>query len=176
MKPSTASGKSASNSHVPDWIHDRAKGYMDFYGLGQWRVHLMLEDNPGTDGTADGTCELSQVRYRQAMLSFRRARAEEGDNRNNRELVHHEVLHIALGLMHESVRTICEKMLFDDNRELAWDLFEQAQEATIEMLVRSLDPDIEELLEFRAKKAQRLALNKSHRSKKEVNKNVSDAP
>lgn len=146
-------GAIASQRSVPDWIHDRLATYADLYGLDIWNLYVSLADNPGREGNADGTTDLDTVHYRQAHFTFRRYCAEDGDNLYGRQLVHHEVMHVVLALMHQTVQTIIERMVFEDQKELAADLYEHAQEATIEMIVRSLDNDIEELLTEREKKA-----------------------
>jgi hypothetical protein len=122
----------------PDWITDYATSVRDLLGLGEWRIFLKMTDSPGDDDDHDGATYLD-TRYLKATIQL--VRDWGGDDAKMRRIIMHEHLHVALAHLDQAADRIID-LVPETLKSHAQQLYRDAEEQTIERLVRSLETSI----------------------------------
>jgi hypothetical protein len=127
-------GRLATTSLDPE-LAAYAERCRDLLGLAEWDISLSEDDAPGGErGTVGHT--ILDTRYIRATVTLLRDRTPE----QKRRTIRHEFLHIALAWVDQAARHIIMK-LPEDDRAWAWSLYGEAEDGTIERLVRALDAE-----------------------------------
>lgn len=120
------------NNDAPQWMLDYAGRCRVLYGLHSWDLALRLVDKPGESDSADGYTE-TNTRYLSASVEIR----HDADAARVRESIQHELMHVAFAPVILAFERISD-LLPERLRQHARDLFDDANEASIESLVRAL--------------------------------------
>jgi hypothetical protein len=106
-------------------------------GLQEWKIWLSEHDAPGGDSDTAGYTDLD-TRYLRATITLLRGLRPE----RVREVLLHEMLHVALAWLDQVLRNIVMRLPADD-QTCAFALYGEVEDQTIERLVRALRPYLE---------------------------------
>jgi hypothetical protein len=106
-------------------------------GLQEWKIWVSEHDTPGGDSATAGSTDLD-TRYLRATITLLRGLRPE----RVREVLLHEMLHIALAWLDQAVRTIVMRLPADDQVHV-FALYGEMEDQTIERLVRALGPHLD---------------------------------
>ena len=171
MKGSAIIQKDVSDS-VPAYVAHLVQFYRTVYGLADWDVVYDLHDDPAGDGSALGMAYV-HARYRTARLVFHRETVHT-DPVLTAHIVHHEMIHVVLGLLVESATTIIDGLVKPNYRAHARDVLEQGLEATIELTTRALDATMQGLDTYPSYDADSSEIAWSHEETVEQEPHISD--
>lgn len=122
-------------SDVPDWIIKHAQAARDLHGLGgaEWHFFIEMNDRPGGHDEFDGVCS-PDANYQNANIEIKRSIP---DNERGREVIYHEVAHVAHADIDQVVERIW-KALPKKERKLYEALYREAVERFITRSTRAL--------------------------------------
>jgi hypothetical protein len=106
-------------------------------GLQEWKIWLSEHDAPGGDADTAGYTDLD-TRYLRATITLLRGLRPE----RVREVLLHEMLHVALAWLDQAVRNIVMRLPTDD-QTYVFALYGEMEDQTIERLVRALGPHLD---------------------------------
>jgi hypothetical protein len=121
---------------VPEWVFTIASRLAAMLFLDAWQIDIYPDNasqRPAGNESADGLASL-QSHYKRARLFFDR---DIQPDKDGFELVAHEVLHIALSEMSDTVAHIVE-FAPEGHRDTLTDLYERAEERLVSTLARGM--------------------------------------
>lgn len=107
-------------------------------GLGEWNIWLSEHDAPGGSADRAGHTNLN-TRYLRACITLLRSLTPE----RKRQVIRHELLHVMLAFIDQAVRYTIAR-LPKKERKQARAIYIDAEEQTIERLVRALQPEADD--------------------------------
>lgn len=106
-------------------------------GLGDaWDIWLNANDAPGGNANSAGHTNLD-TRYLRATITIMRSLSPE----RSRSVIRHELLHVALAPIDQAARYIVARLPKKDRKQ-AREMYIDAEEQTIERIVRSIDRSV----------------------------------
>jgi hypothetical protein len=122
-------------SAIPDWLSRQLNEACEMFGIGpEWHINIKMVDNPGGDSGNNGACRADAV-YLNATLEFARD-LEEG--KTGRQVVFHEVGHIALAQISLVVEYGLSALLDDSQREIYQKMYRDAEEQFLQRFTRAM--------------------------------------
>lgn len=117
-------------------LEQMAAEYRDMLGLSNWRIFVTEVENPCNEPTSAGTCVL-ETRYLRAHIEIRKTL----EGRRRREVLLHELFHVALAHINDTVERIAA-LLPETLQTPALEWYGIAEDQTIERMVRSMTVDL----------------------------------
>lgn len=117
---------------VPEWIVDYISNLSVLWWLDHWHIFVKMADKPA-DSDDTGGCTTVDQAYLNAEITLRRGI----DDDQMRRIIMHEMLHVVLGRIDQAIAQVFT-MLPNKQAVLAFRLVQDAEEETIQHLVRAL--------------------------------------
>ncbi len=118
---------------TPQWARTMFERYETRLGLALWDIHVKTVDAPGGNPYNSGSAFLHTT-YRRATIEINRKLQ---DTRVGRDTIVHELWHVALALVDQVCEKATERYIDKKSEDFFIEDYTDAQEATIETLVRA---------------------------------------